>query len=251
MGRSKHLPLLLLLSILLPTLVFAQWLPDGNPVCTDENPQRNQMMVSDGVRNSIIVWEDRRNGVDYDIYAQRLDPNGNPLWTVDGIPLTTMEYDQALEAVIEDGASGVFVVWNHRPNWTSGNIYVQHVDLSGNILWTTAVQTGLEADQALDWDPGIVPDGAGGVIVIWRWDNLNGDGEEYDRIKAQRIDATGARLWGDYTNGIAIDSNTESEVSLSVCSDGAGGAFIAWEAMGVIARELEFDPTKALQSTSS
>jgi hypothetical protein len=34
-------------------------------------------VAPDGDQGAVIVWADKRNGVDYDIYAQRIDKNGN------------------------------------------------------------------------------------------------------------------------------------------------------------------------------
>jgi hypothetical protein len=68
-----------------------------------------------------------------------------------------------------------------------------------------------------------IPDGTGGAIVVWQ-DGRNGNNDIY----AQRIDASGNRLWpigGD----IAICYYAGDQAYPVVVSDGAGGAIIAWQ----------------------
>ena len=43
------------------------------PVCTSAYDQTSPKIISDGRGGAIIVWEDLRNGIDDDIYAQRIN----------------------------------------------------------------------------------------------------------------------------------------------------------------------------------
>lgn len=65
-----------------------------------------------------------------------------------------------------------------------------------------------------------VPDGTGGVIVVWH------DAPPQD-IYAQRIDAFGNALWTP--GGIPVCNAAGRQWVPSAVSDGAGGAIIAWE----------------------
>ena len=63
---------------------IVQWVTDGLPVCTATGTQNNQQMLADN-SGAMIVWSDGRGGsANADIYAQRLDQVGTPLWTIDG-----------------------------------------------------------------------------------------------------------------------------------------------------------------------
>lgn len=72
-------------------------------------------------------------------------------------------------------------------------------------------------------EPALVSDGAGGAIIVWRNDFLDGDAI----ISAQRVDSTGAPLWTE--NGIRLSFHEGSRRSPRVVSDGAGGAIVVWE----------------------
>jgi hypothetical protein len=69
--------------------------------------------------------------------------------------------------------------------------------------------------------PMSVSDGAGGAIVAWQ-DNRSGG----YRIYAQRVSASGARLWS--SAGVAIVTGAGLQTSPVLVSDGQGGAIIAW-----------------------
>jgi hypothetical protein len=68
-------------------------------------------------------------------------------------------------------------------------------------------------------------DGAGGVIVAW--DDYTGfDGT----IRAQRIDPSGARLWG--AGGMLMGAGSGYRYVESIAPDGAGGALVSWNDSG-------------------
>jgi hypothetical protein len=67
----------------------------------------------------------------------------------------------------------------------------------------------------------VVPDGAGGVIVVWA-DQRNGTPDLY----AQRVDAAGFALWA--INGVPVSTAAESQLPHGVVTDGAGGAIVLW-----------------------
>ncbi|NVO03808.1 MAG: T9SS type A sorting domain-containing protein [Bacteroidetes bacterium] len=52
------------------------WNYNGTFVSNSSNSQTNPKNISDGKGGSIYVWQDFRNGLDDDIYAQHLDMNG-------------------------------------------------------------------------------------------------------------------------------------------------------------------------------
>ena len=56
---------------------IVQWTTNGTPVSTATNMQRNPLLLSDGNGGAIITWADYRTGTNDDVYAQRLNMNGN------------------------------------------------------------------------------------------------------------------------------------------------------------------------------
>ena len=58
------------------------------PVAVVGGDQSRPVIVSDGAGGAIIAWWDDRNG-SLGIYAQRLDADGNPMWTPNGIQVAS------------------------------------------------------------------------------------------------------------------------------------------------------------------
>lgn len=54
-----------------------QWAQNGVPISTANNGQGYPLSVGDGQGGAIICWPDGRNGINADIYAQRVDASGN------------------------------------------------------------------------------------------------------------------------------------------------------------------------------
>ncbi|MDK9700698.1 MAG: hypothetical protein OEM52_11190, partial [bacterium] len=65
------------------------WGVNGTAVCVELHQQRESQISSDGNRGVIIAWEDEREDFSpmQDIFAQRIDASGQPLWDVNGRPV--------------------------------------------------------------------------------------------------------------------------------------------------------------------
>ena len=195
------------------------WQGNGAPICTEGNEQTEPRLVSDGAGGAIVIWHDGRNNPNqfpntYDIYAQRVNSNGQALWTLDGVRIGTATARFTPHQVVSDGAGGAIIVWERSGN--TRDIFAQRVDGNGNVLWQANGVAICTLDGHQD-DPVMASDGAGGAIIAWS------DGQR-SGIYAQRVDGNGYTLWP--MNGIAIykgDDRTPYMVS-----DGAGGAIMVW-----------------------
>ncbi len=200
----------------------ALWDPEGIPVCTEPNDQDEIGAITDGAGGVIVTWSDLRSD-DWDIYAQRIDVNGTPLWTIDGVAICSFYEDQRAPDIISDGAGGAVIVWHDIWNSVQYDLYAQRVDEDGVTIWATGgIPVCLEGhDQT---NPAIVADGFGGAVITWMdMRNL----AHYD-IYAQRIliDATGTRRWT--SDGISICSAYQSQHYPDLVPDMEGGAIIVW-----------------------
>lgn len=63
------------------------WAEDGVLVCDADEIQWSPLMVPDGFGGAILTWSDQQSG-STDIYAQRIDTNGDMLWTPNGVPVS-------------------------------------------------------------------------------------------------------------------------------------------------------------------
>jgi hypothetical protein len=69
------------ISLLAAFSAHAQWQENGVPVALVTGDEEAPEIISDGAGGSIIVWQTYYSYNDSpDIYAQRLDSEGYPLW---------------------------------------------------------------------------------------------------------------------------------------------------------------------------
>jgi hypothetical protein len=177
-------------------------------------------IINNNTDEVIITWFDARNGIDPDIYAQRLSNNGTVLWTNNGVALCTATNLQQFPVLVEDGAGGAIVTWQ---DYRTGvfDVYAQRINMNGDVMWTTdGVPISTEVDAQMS--PDITSDGQGGAIITWRDYRDNGNQDIY----AQRINNSGIIQWT--VNGIAISVATADQYTPAITSDGYGGAIITW-----------------------
>ena len=200
------------------------WVDNGNPVSTASDSQSSPQLCTDGVNGAIIAWGDRRSGINWDIYAQKINGAGTTKWGTNDVAICTATGDQMQPYIISDGVGGAIIMWeDHRRS--PYPIYVQRVNAEGVIQWAV---NGIEINTTayVAAYPQICSDGANGAIIAW----MNSS----NSIAAQRIDGTGARLWG--TNGILLCTGSVSNPQL--CPDNAHGAIITWSASAIMVQRV-------------
>jgi hypothetical protein len=198
-----------------------QWAADGILVCTALYMQTEPEVVSDGSGGAVVAWKDYRSATSYDIYAQRIDGDGNLLWGAGGVAICTMLYDQDNHSMMPDGAGGAIITWRDIRNGSDYNIYAQSVDGSGSIQWgmngvAICSASGNQQHAVL------ASDGAGGAIITW----MDGRVAAPD-IYAQRINSSGTVQWTP--DGLAVCSAADFQYYPQIVSASSGGAIIVWE----------------------
>jgi hypothetical protein len=168
----------------------------GLPLAVAPGYQYQHRLIPDGTGGTIVVWADSRAmGGHYDIYAQRVDGEGNIYWPENGLAVCTAPMTQDAPQVVPDLLGGAIFMWS---DYRLGNydIYAQRVASPGDTLWPAdgiPIDTSI-GDQYL-YDA--APDGTGGAFVVYT-DTRSGDSDIY----AQRFDVNGNLLWG--TGGVAV-----------------------------------------------
>ena len=216
----------ILISFLLISFsAIAQWTGSStvnNPICVFTGNQQDIQMVSDNAGGAILTWTDTRNGATKDIYAQRIDANGNLLWNADGIAICTAVNDQFTPKVISDGANGAIITWYDNRIDNNWNIYAQRINANGVVQWTIDGEPICTAagNQSMQQ---ITSDNFGGAIIAWS-DGRNG-GPDAD-IYIQRINSIGTAQFP--TNGVAVCTASYFQGSPKLVSDGNNGVIITW-----------------------
>ncbi|MBI5399993.1 hypothetical protein HZB07_05230 [Candidatus Saganbacteria bacterium] len=202
---------------------LALWGKDGASVCSARTNQFAPQLASDGLGGAIITWYDYRNNAGEDIYAQRLDVNGQPLWEVDGLPVCTAVGTQWYPQISADGSGGAVIVWSDGRKGTNDNdIYAQRLDVNGQTLWTKDGTPICAASGNQEKPVVAVSEAASGVIVAWQ-DSRSNNVDIY----SQKINLSGNAQWAK--DGVAVCAFLYSQVGPKLASDGNGGAVIVWE----------------------
>jgi predicted lipoprotein with Yx(FWY)xxD motif len=195
------------------------WALQGLPICTDAADQSTPAITTDMAGGAIITWSDWRSGIERDIYAQRVDSNGNILWAADGVIVTNKTAREHNPKIISDNAGGAIVSWEQQSGglW---DVWAQRISGSGTPVWA-AGGVPLCNVTANRINPKIQDDGVGGAVVVWQ-DERSG---EYD-VYAQRIDKSGMLQWGTGAKLVCAAAGAQTDPKID--PDSSHGAYIVW-----------------------
>jgi hypothetical protein len=178
---------------------------------------------------AIISWRDDRITSPYeyifDIFAQRVDADGNMLWPHRGVGVCVGFGHQELPAMVTDGHNGAVVVWLDE-RIGDPDLYAQRVDANGDSVWTdiplgmpVCVAPGTPEDHLA------VPDSLGGIIVVWS-DDRSGPQQLY----AQRIGGDGYPAWA--LDGELVTPNV-GVAQAAACYGGLQTTIVTWRQSSV------------------
>ncbi len=168
------------------------WGATGKPLVSAANMQQDAQIITDGAGGWLAAWSDERNGAladcerltgSCDVFVQRIDSNGNPLWTVNGVAATATPGNKRFPLLVPDGLNGAVIAWQDCRYFNDGNfscdfdrdIFAQRLSGTGAQLWTAdgvAVVSG-GFNQGLDYGTQDVPsfaidtDQNHGAILAW------------------------------------------------------------------------------------
>ncbi|MEJ2566896.1 MAG: hypothetical protein P8141_13215 [Gammaproteobacteria bacterium] len=183
-------------------------------------------VAMDSTGNFTVAWEsyDDVNGDD-DIYARRFDASGTPLGPEIRVN-TEIANDQMLPATAMSAAGDFIVAWQSAAQDSDGStgIYAQRYDAIGTPLGgefrvnTTTANAQTAATVAMS--------AAGDFIVAWQSAAQDSDGST--GIYAQRYDAIGTPLGGEFR----VNSEINNDQTTPVAAMNPGGDLLmAWESM--------------------
>lgn len=201
----------------------AEWTINGAEICVLPSNQSTPALIKDGKGGVIVAWTDRRTGI-ADIYAQRIDKNGNILWNANGVPVVEKAYKEHSPKIISDDHSGAILVWEDLRVDSTFDIWAQRIDSNGNTLWQNGgISVCLQDSNRINHK--VQRDGDGGAIITWQ-DQRNGEGD-YD-IYAQHLDADGNYLWSP--QGVAVCVAPGNQINPKIDPEKkADGVFIGWQ----------------------
>ncbi len=217
-----------------PGIIYAQkvnssgtlpWGSSSKVVSDASEHAKNPVGVADGSGGAIIVWWDKREESpdnSFDIYAQKINSDGNRQWGSTDLCICNNVYDQKNSSIVSDGSGGAIITWDDDVNGNGSyyEIFAQRVNSSGILEWDLY---GVYICDEISLYPEIVSDGSGGAIIVWQ-DYRSGSNLD---IYAQRVNSSGISQWG--VNGICICNAVGNQTHHKIIADGLGGAIITWD----------------------
>lgn len=205
--------------------------------------ERAPAVVPDGDGGVYVFFErhglDEADTLDSDLAGQHIGPDGALLWAdgaQEGVPLAVGPGLVSEPVAVADGTGGIIVVFELEPTTGtsagSHELWAQRIAPTGAPQWgsdgrpvAVAVARGSVSDAAL------LPDGAGGALVVFREEVVEGElAGDFD-LMVQRIAADGSLPWSADPQGFkVVSATTLVEGPPAVVSDGAGGAIVAYQA---------------------
>lgn len=179
-----------------------RWRPQGIPIATATGAQQNFALATDEKNFLYLVWEDFRNGLYWNLYAQKLDQTGNFFWKAGGLDLFAgVEESHHKPAIVPDGYGGLLFVYQKYSSDTHGtDIYRCRINSAGEVVFHFA--TCYSSGEQLN--PKIVKKGSK-ALLCWE-DKRSGNWDIY----AQMIRLHDGILEWDI-NGIPVAATSMDE----------------------------------------
>ena len=203
------------------------WAADGAMVASITSYWTLDAACPDGSGGAFVSWY-----VGTQVHVLHVDSGGQATWSPSGTVVGTGATYDSDTGLVSDGAGGVIVAW--RSSESGGASYAvrgQRLDQNGVAQWdpTGVVLGAVSTDYP--WTPLVLPDGSGGVVVVWAQSDPSVTSW---KIVAQHAGPSGALLGtaGGHQLRIGAFSRNQSlygnELWLAAAVDGAHGAYVTW-----------------------
>lgn len=161
-------------------------------------------VIKDGNGGAIIAWQDNIGGT-WDIYAQKINSDGERLWGLNGTVICNATGGQYEPHICSDEGGGAIIAWRDDRAGIN-DIYAQHISSDGNTQWGESFWSGpsdrngtvicnvFNEKVNLMGRPLICSDDSGGVIVAWYDSRGTGWSIYAQRVSERMISVGGGGL---------------------------------------------------------
>ena len=165
--------------------------------------------------NYLVVWQDRRPGASFDIYASRVSEGGAVLDPL-GIPVSKAVGNQWAPAVAFDGTNFVVAWQDDRSTSTGPNVYGGRVSPAGILLDPGGIPISTAPGAQLM--PAVARAGANS-LVVWT------EGGAASDIRGARVSPAGAVL---DPAGLSVSAAAGAQLNPAVAF-GTSSSLVVWE----------------------
>ena len=196
-----------ILLICLPAMAFAQW--SNNPALNTKIVDTIGMQVQPKVivnpeGESYVSWFSESGDMQFDVYMQRMDVNGNKLWDEGGLLISdhpTMSWTTDYDLVLDKAGNAILITQDMRNG--NSNVYAYSISPDGEFLWGND-GIALTNDDGFDPGPAAVVDQEGNIVTMW--EAMPADTNLFISISLQKLSPEGELLW----DNVVIENDTAS-----------------------------------------
>jgi len=182
--------------------------------------QTDYSLTVDNEDHAIVVFNDIRDGDDWDIYAYRVSPEGELVWGDDGLTLSENDGFEPFPQVTVTSSGNIVFAWQE-----DDVVHLRKVNPAGEDCWDPSTIT-LTGDYGLS-GPRLANSNNDGVILQVL---VQGGPNYWDPkyIYAHKFDSLGTALWGDSGTLISSAGGIAVYMFPDITADGNGGAYSYW-----------------------
>jgi len=184
-------------------------------------PQYGPAIAVDPNLNFVVTWLDRRNGFEWDVYAQRFSNDGTPLGSNFKVNEEPGNEEQEDATVSIDSIGNFVIVWTDEKSgdW---DIYGQRYSADGTALGGN-FKINDDAGYESQYWPTSMGEKNGNFIVSWVDKRFNDDWDIY----AQLFLADGTALGNNFKVNTDVGNFTQLRPDITIEEN--GNFIIAWE----------------------
>ena len=153
---------------------------------------------------------------DSELYLQKYDYDGNPLWSEPTIAVGPVQFPNGnwLQESVAETSGGSFSAWtDFSGSGGNQNAVAQHITGDGELSWTGGVDLSTNTSNFRISPRLTVAEESQELMAVWG--EANGTQSQHG-VYAQRLDSNGNRLWGSYGTAVVGMNSDYVYLDLSV-----------------------------------
>jgi len=219
------------------------WTPGGLRVSLRASHQTNPRVVYDNMSGMIVAWRDQANSAS-ELRVQRIDFQGNRLWTLEGLSITAPVGAAEFPAIAPVGTGSAVISWAEPVNQTN-QIRLQKVGPEAKLMWGSSVYASNGAATNNRWNPLVLGDDLGGAWVAWE-DFRN---QVNYQIEINHLHGVGTSAWPGGETAAAPAAGDQGKAAM--IGNGNNGVWLAWidnrlATVGLYIQEIDGSGTRLL-----
>jgi len=192
--------------------------PNGVALAQVEGKQITINMCTDSLGGVFVTWQDKRGGIDDDIYGTHVSANHDIISQGTGVPIVVEGGNQNAKSIEYAGNNEAFIAWADFRQGANADIYGQrlNVDMANNFE-ENGFQIAATDEQELKPRATYVTNETS--FVAWK------QGDENSKVLYQFVDASGLV----FSDPKSISDNTALQTAPRVKRSSIGEVFVNWK----------------------